>query len=115
MESLSGKIVTGTRALLDLPNVYYWAADQFSNPVQRAKWIEIAWKVALAIVFGFVVEWFMRLLLAGPRSHLESRELGRLLDSSLNPAGANHPGYRANRRVCCGKLRCSFNNGPRHN
>jgi len=75
MESLSGKIVTGTRALLDLPNVYYWAADQFSNPVQRAKWIEIAWKVALAIVFGFVVEWFMRLLLAGPRSHLESREL----------------------------------------
>jgi moderate conductance mechanosensitive channel len=75
MKQLSGEIVSGTRAILDLPNIFSWASEQISNPDRRARWIEIVWKVILSITVGFVVEWGTRLLMARPRRVLETKEI----------------------------------------
>jgi small-conductance mechanosensitive channel len=81
LEFLSGRIgrlsrefVVGTRAILDLPNVFRWFSKQGTEPALRSYWIEIAWKLTLALFIGFVVEWLARLVLARPRALLEARE-----------------------------------------
>ncbi|NKB19134.1 MAG: mechanosensitive ion channel [Alphaproteobacteria bacterium] len=78
MEQLSGEIVAGTRAILDLPNIFSWASEQISNPEQRTRWIEIIWKVFLSIAIGFVAERLMRMLLARPRKVLETKDIDGL-------------------------------------
>jgi hypothetical protein len=42
IDSISAEFVAGTRALLDVPNVYDWLVRQLSNAAQRDRWIEIA-------------------------------------------------------------------------
>ena len=74
MDRFSQDFVAGTRAILDLPNVYDWGVKQATDPVLRARWIEVAWKLTLALAAAFLVEWLVRLLLARPRARLEARE-----------------------------------------
>ena len=74
MDRFSQDFVAGTRAMLDLPNVYDWSLKQATDPVLRARWIEIAWKLVLALAAGFLVEWLARLVLARPRARLEARD-----------------------------------------
>lgn len=78
MKQLSGEIVAGTRAILDLPNIFRWVSEQVTNPDLRARWIEIVWKVFLSIAVGFVAEWGMRLLMVRPRRILETKEIDGL-------------------------------------
>ncbi|MBK19181.1 MAG: Mechanosensitive ion channel protein [Rhodospirillaceae bacterium] len=78
MEQLSSEIVAGTRAILDLPNIFKWVSAQFSDPHHRSNWFEIIWKVILSIAVGFAVEWGMRMLLARPRRVLETKEIDGL-------------------------------------
>jgi len=78
MNQLSGDIVAGTRAILDLPNIFRWTSEQVTNPERRARWIEIVWKVFLSIAVGFVAERAMRLLMAHPRRVLETKEIDGL-------------------------------------
>ena len=70
IDSISAELVAGTRAIMDVPNVYDWVVRQLSDAAQRARWIEISWKIALALVIGLVGEWVVRLLLARPRMTL---------------------------------------------
>jgi small conductance mechanosensitive channel len=78
LQQFSGEIVAGTRTILDLPNVYDWIVGQASDPGLRARWIEIAWKVLLAIGAGLVLEFMVRLILARPRSVLEAKDIDGL-------------------------------------
>ena len=74
IDSLSEEFVAGTRAILDVPNIYDWAVRQLSDQAQRIRWLEIAWKIALALAVGLVGEWLVRRLLARPRKTLETRQ-----------------------------------------
>jgi small conductance mechanosensitive channel len=74
IDAISVDFVAGTRALLDVPNVYYWLVRQLSDAAQRDRWMEIGWKIALALAIGLVGEWVVRLLLARPRKTLETRQ-----------------------------------------
>jgi small-conductance mechanosensitive channel len=74
IDRLSREFVAGTRAILDLPNVFRWFVKQGAEPALRSYWIEIAWKLTLALFVGFVIEWLARLVLARPRALLEARE-----------------------------------------
>ncbi len=78
MEQLSIEIVSGTRVILDLPNIFSWASEQVSDPDRRARWFEIIWKVILSIAVGFAAERLMRMLLARPRRVLETKEIDGL-------------------------------------
>jgi len=74
MDRFSQDFVAGTRAILDLPNVYDWSLNQVTDPVRRTHWIEIAWKLTLALAAGLLVEWLTRLVLARPRARLEAHD-----------------------------------------
>ncbi|MEE2654553.1 MAG: mechanosensitive ion channel domain-containing protein [Pseudomonadota bacterium] len=78
MEFLSGEIVAGTNAILDLPNVFNWLSEQVSNPEKRSDWVEIIWKVLLSITAGFVLEKFLRNIIKRPRKVLETKEIDSL-------------------------------------
>lgn len=74
IDSISAAFVAGSRAILDVPNVYDWVVRQLSDAARRARWIEISWKIALALVIGLAGERLVRLLLARPRKTLETRQ-----------------------------------------
>lgn len=74
IDSLSADFVDGTRALMDVVNVYDWVVRQLSDETRRARWIEVIWKIALALAIGFAGEWGVRRLLARPRQTLEARQ-----------------------------------------
>jgi small conductance mechanosensitive channel len=74
IDRISADFVAGTRAIMDVPNVYGWVVRQLSDVSQRAQWIEIGWKIALALFVGLVGEWIVRLLVARPRKTLETRQ-----------------------------------------
>lgn len=74
IDAISEELVAGTRAIMDVSNVYDWIVRQLSDPVQRARGLEISWKIALALIIGLVGEWLARLLLARPRKTLELRQ-----------------------------------------
>lgn len=74
IDAISGEFVAGTRAIMDVPNVYDWFVRQISDESSRARWIEISWKIVLALLIGLVGEWVVRRLLARPRYALESRD-----------------------------------------
>jgi len=78
MESLSGEIVAGTNAILDLPNVFNWLSEQVSDPKKRSDWVEIIWKVLLSITVGFVLEKFLRNIIERPRKVLETKDIDSL-------------------------------------
>ena len=52
IESVSGEFVAGTRAIMDVPNIYDWFVRQMSEEKTRARWIEISWKIILALLVG---------------------------------------------------------------
>lgn len=74
IDALSADVIAGSRAIMDVPNVYDWAVRQFSDPVKRERWLEVSWKIALALIIGLAGEWVVRLLLARPRKTLEMRQ-----------------------------------------
>ena len=74
IDSISAAFVAGSRAIMDVPNAYDWVGRQLSDAAQRARWIEISWKIALALMIGLAAEWAVRLLLARPRKTLEMRQ-----------------------------------------
>lgn len=74
MDRFSQDFVAGTRAMLDLPNVYDWGLKQATDPVLRDRWIEISWKLTLALAAGLLVEWLARLVLCRPRERLEAHD-----------------------------------------
>lgn len=74
VEAASEEFVAGTRALMDVPNVYDWFVRQISDDASRARWIEISWKIVLALLVGLVGEWIVRRLLARPRRVLETSD-----------------------------------------
>jgi len=76
IDTISAEFVAVTRAILDVPNVYDWMVRQFSEETQRSRWLEISWKIALALFIGLIGEWVARLLLARPRKTLETRQAG---------------------------------------
>jgi small conductance mechanosensitive channel len=73
LDRVSTEFVAGTRALMDLPNVYDWVSDQLADDKQRSRWIEIGWKLIVAILIGLIGEWVVRRLLARPRTALETK------------------------------------------
>ncbi len=75
LEEVSGELLSGTRAIMDLPNFYEWLVKQTSDEAERARWLEIAWKIALAISLGLLGEWVVRRMLARPRRALEARQV----------------------------------------
>ncbi|MBT5050229.1 MAG: mechanosensitive ion channel [Rhodospirillaceae bacterium] len=72
IESVSGEFVAGTRAIMDVPNIYDWFVRQMSEEKTRARWIEISWKIILALLVGLAGEWVIRRLLTRPRRTLET-------------------------------------------
>ena len=74
IDSIGAAFVAGSRAIMDVPNAYDWVGRQLSDAAQRARWIEISWKIALALMIGLAAEWAVRLLLARPRKTLEMRQ-----------------------------------------
>lgn len=74
IDAVSGEFVAGTRAIMDVPNVYDWFVRQMSEETARARWIEISWKIILALLVGLAGEWVVRRLLTGPRRTLETRD-----------------------------------------
>ena len=54
LDRLTPEIVAGTRAIMDLPNIYDWAVRQVSDESQRSRWLEVGWKLLLAIVVGLI-------------------------------------------------------------
>lgn len=72
IDSVSGEFVAGTRAIMDVPNVYDWFVRQMSEEKTRARWIEISWKIILALLVGLAGEWVIRRLLTRPRRTLET-------------------------------------------
>ncbi len=73
VDRFSEEFVAGARAILDLPNVYHWFVEQAGDTVRRTRWIEIVWKLTLALAIGFLVEWIVRRLLAGLRTKIEAQ------------------------------------------
>ena len=73
VDRFSEEFVAGARAILDLPNVYHWFVEQAGDTARRARWVEIAWKLTLALAIGFLVEAIIRRLLARPRAKIEAR------------------------------------------
>lgn len=73
LDRVSTEFVAGTRAILDLPNVLDWVTHQMSDDTERARWVEIGWKLLVAILIGLAGEWLVRRLLARPRRALETR------------------------------------------
>ena len=115
IDDISAEFIAGSRAIMDVPNLYDWAVQQLSDDTRRAKWLEISWKIALALVIGLVGEWLVRLLLARPRKTLESRQtdyptvkvislLGRTVLDVLPIAGFLGASYAALALVVPGAL-----------
>ncbi len=75
IESLTSEIVSGAKAILDLPNISNWFKQQISNPIKRSSWINIIWKVLLSITIGFLIEKLFRTLIEKPRKQLETKEI----------------------------------------
>ena len=71
IDSISAAFVAGSRAIMDVPNAYDWVVRQLSDAAQRARWIKISLKIALALMIGLAAEWAVRLLLTRPRKTLE--------------------------------------------
>lgn len=84
LDRLSTEFVNGTRAIMDLPNVYDWVVRQASDTAERDRWIEIIWKIALAVLIGLAGEWVVRRLLAHPRSVLETRQTDSIWVKSVS-------------------------------
>jgi len=45
IDSIGAAFVAGSRAIMDVPNAYDWVGRQLSDAAQRARWIEISWKL----------------------------------------------------------------------
>ena len=75
IESLASEIVSGAKAILDLPNIFNWFKQQISNPIKRSSWINIIWKVFLSITIGFLIEKLFRTIIEKPRKQLETKEI----------------------------------------
>ena len=78
IDRISTEFVAGTRAIMDLPNVYDWVARQLSDGDLRAWWVEIAWKLLAAVAVGLIGEALTRRLLAPPRRTLETKSTDTL-------------------------------------
>ena len=75
MDTFGGEVITGVRAIIDLPNVYNWALSQFSDGKVRSFWFEIIWKLIFALFGGLFVEWCLRKVLNNPRKLIEERDV----------------------------------------
>ncbi len=75
IDSISKEFVAGARAIMDVPNIYAWSVRQISDDALFSRWLEICWKVALAVFLGLVGEWLSRRLLMRPRQTLENRQV----------------------------------------
>ena len=75
MDALGGEVISGVRAIIDLPNVYNWTLAQFSDQNARSIWFEIIWKLILALFGGLFFEWCLRKFLSKSRKLIEERNV----------------------------------------
>jgi small-conductance mechanosensitive channel len=70
--------------LRGVPEQGQWLASLVSDPTNRARVLDVAWRIALAVGCGLLAEWLIRLILRRPTRALEMRT------PDLPTAGSGH-------------------------
>jgi len=65
------EIIALGHGLYGAPDAAVWVADQWSDPVTRAVWVEAIWKLAVIVAGGWFANLLVRFLLRRPRHFLE--------------------------------------------
>jgi small conductance mechanosensitive channel len=73
IEAISRGVVAGAGAVMDAPRLIDWIERQASDPVARARWVEVVWKLAVVLIAGFAAHAVVAAALGGARRAVETR------------------------------------------
>lgn len=76
IDGISRQLVAATRGLADVPALYREAVTALSDDQARARWIALAWKLAVILLAALLLEWLLRRMLSRPRAFLGQRDQG---------------------------------------
>src|SRR5207244_12620873 len=75
---ISDAFVTTATAILDLPRAIAWAAQQATDPVVQAYWLEVILKIAVVLLLSIDPDMLTIRLLARAHRALEARHADRV-------------------------------------